>query len=393
MRQLAWIVTCALCLAGFPQIAGADSCRLQGEYVASTPIELPPFEVIPLLFTFTPLASCPFTVVTSGIGVPGTVKINGTLSVPGQPQADPFELVAPYAVADDGSLLITLAPDRVLGGQVAQVEAGIANSFTFGRAIGSASIAGLVGTALRTVMQSVRQQGGPGGQGQEGPPGPTGATGPPGPTGPPGTTGAAGPPGATGPPGPVGALGPQGPPGVTGPPGPSGPQGVPGITGAQGPTGLTGASGPQGPTGPIGPSGPQGPPGPTLPVPTVIGGGTGGVLLPNTTVFTAPFNSAVSGQESVVEQTMPVAGTVTGLFVTLDGPAAEGQGGYAFTVRRNGVSTALACGIAVASLQCSTSGTVPFAAGDTLSLMVDALSGPTPRAMRWTAAFTPAFPP
>ena len=160
MRRLAWVLTCGLCLVGFPQIAGADSCSLQGQYVTTAPVDAPPFDEVPLVFTFTPPASCPFTVGIPGTGAPGTVKITGTLSVPGQPQPDRVELVAPYAVADDGSLLITLAPDTLLGGQVAQVEAGIANSFTFGRAVGSAPVAGLVGTALRTVMQTVRQQGG-----------------------------------------------------------------------------------------------------------------------------------------------------------------------------------------------------------------------------------------
>jgi hypothetical protein len=90
MRRLAWVLKCVLCLAGFPQIADADSCRFQGQCVASTPLDFPPFHELPLMFTFTPPTSCSFTAVLPGTGVPSTVVIAGILSTPGQPQPEQF---------------------------------------------------------------------------------------------------------------------------------------------------------------------------------------------------------------------------------------------------------------------------------------------------------------
>ncbi len=115
------------------------------------------------------------------------------------------------------------------------------------------------------------------------------------------------------------------------------------------------------------------------------------MLLPNAVTFVGPFNPAM-GVEAAVAQTMLVAGAFTSLSASLDGPAAGGSGGYAVTIRRNGVSTGLACGIANTLTSCTVTGLAPFAVGDTMSLMIEALSGPTLRPMRWTASFVPALP-
>jgi hypothetical protein len=115
MRRLAWILTCGLCVAGFPQVAGANNCSLAGQYVASAPLDAPPYDEVPLVFIFTPPTSCASFPLDGG--APNTVKITGTLWTPGQSQPEQFELTAPYEVAADGRLLITLAPGRVLAGR------------------------------------------------------------------------------------------------------------------------------------------------------------------------------------------------------------------------------------------------------------------------------------
>ena len=343
------------------------SCSLDGEYVAAAALESPPQGQLLALFTFTPPAGCQ-------PGVPGTVVVVGSVLTNGRPLAVLLQATGPYVVGAQGQVQINLLPGANIEGGIGQIGSSIANSFVFAADDASNPDLRFSGTAVRTVLNGATGPPGPAGfDGASGPPGPPGAIGPPGP---------AGPPGAIGPPGATGAQGIPGLPGAMGPPGATGAQGIPGTPGTPGATG---------PPGPEGPAGPQGPPGPTIPLSVPIGGGTGGTPLPNAVRFVSLFNPAISETESAVEQAMPVAGVLTSLFVRLDGPAAAGQAGYSFTVRRNGADTALACGIATASTTCTAASLlgIPFAAGDTMALKIEALSGPSPRAMRWTATFTP----
>ena len=241
----------------------------------------------------------------------------------------------------------------------------------------------------------------PGPQGPQGDPGPTGPQGDPGPTGPTGPQGPQGDPGPAGPQGPQGDQGPTGPQGDQGPAGPQGLQGDPGPTGPtgpQGPAGPTGSPGPQGDPGPIGPTGPQGPAGPTGPQGpngnTIIGGGTGGTNLSGSSTRYVPlFFSDVDATESSVEQTVPVAATLSQFYVRLSGapdppPLSSSVQSYTFTVHKNGGGTLVTCTISESNTTCSdTTNSVAFNAGDTISIESDPSNGPNGARMHWTARF------
>ena len=77
-----------------------------------------------------------------------------------------------------------------------------------------------------------------------------------------------------------------------------------------------------------------------------------------------------------METVFPTGGTLKNLYVDL--PAAPGAGASrTFTVRKNGVPTALTCTIADPATSCSdTVNTVSFAAGDTAVLQQTPSGGP-----------------
>jgi hypothetical protein len=159
-----------------------------------------------------------------------------------------------------------------------------------------------------------------------------GVTGPTGPTGPTGTTGSTGP-GITGP---TGSTGPGGPSG--------GPTGATGATSTvTGPTGPTGNTGPTGSTGPTGATGPTGP-------------GTGILAFQSmATPAAADFLAAWSG-----------SATLAGALVTT---APGGVTAAVFTVRKNGVNTALVVTISGAATTGSDLvNSVSVSPGDTITV-------------------------
>jgi hypothetical protein len=105
--------------------------------------------------------------------------------------------------------------------------------------------------------------------------------------------------------------------------------------------------------------------------------------------FVAAFEGHADSSESIVEQSVPAAGSISRLFVKLtSGPGAGAS--YTFFVRKSGADTALACTISGTAATCSDLvNSVSFAAGDLLSVRVQPTGGPAGREMRWMAVFGP----
>jgi Collagen triple helix repeat (20 copies) len=193
---------------------------------------------------------------------------------------------------------------------------------------------------------AVGPQGPQGPQGLQGPAGLTGPQGLPGSQGPAGAMGATGLQGPAGPIGLTGATGPVGPQGALGPAGPPGPVGTIGLTGA------TGAAGPQGPAGTQGPTGPQGAQGPVGSVAmlarmlTIPGTST------QTTSYGAPVGlSTANATESNVYMLSPNATVTASNLAVVVTVVVNNNSGRSFTLRLNGVDTALSC--IIESLQTS----------------------------------------
>src|SRR6266496_4002351 len=165
-------------------------------------------------------------------------------------------------------------------------------------------------------------------------------------TGPTGATGPAGPTGATGPVGPAGATGATG---TTGPTGPAGPTGATGATGANGATGATGPPGTPGSSFLAGSSGGQLSTGNN-------GGGCGGLI--------GVGSCEQIGNEGLVQQVLPVGGTVHNLYVTVS--TAPGAGVHErWAVIVNGAGSAFFCDIDNLATSCSnTVVSFPLSPGD-----------------------------
>jgi len=123
----------------------------------------------------------------------------------------------------------------------------------------------------------------------------------------------------------------------------------------------------------------------------VIGGGTGvGTNLVNgATVFMSMYNSGSNATESLVQQAMPVAGTLKNFFLRRDTPLAGGTS-IAYTVRKNGADTAVTCTITTVSGASTCSDlthSVAFAAGDLISIGAVRTGTPTTQPTRWTAQY------
>jgi hypothetical protein len=119
----------------------------------------------------------------------------------------------------------------------------------------------------------------------------------------------------------------------------------------------------------------------------VIGGGTTiGTNLANGG-FMGLFVGSSSATENLVQQPMPVAGTLSSLFIKVD--SNPGGTSITYTVRKNGVNTAVTCAIAGgAATTCSdVTHTVVFAAGDLISIgsLKAGAAGNVPT--RWTARY------
>jgi hypothetical protein len=215
--------------------------------------------------------------------------------------------------------------------------------------------------------------------------GPTGATGPSGGTGTTGVTGASGPTGAIGVTGATGATGVTGASGA-GTTGPTGPTGVTGATGATG-TGAPGATG-AGSTGPTGPTGPTGANGGGS---DIIAGYAALLSSGETTEYMGLGGMAnVVATDGDAATPMPVAGTLVNLHATFDGSGFT-SGSVTYTVFQNGAATSLACTLTPpgsGNPSCTATGSVVFAAGDTLSVRVTNSFSGALRDLRWSGAVT-----
>lgn len=112
----------------------------------------------------------------------------------------------------------------------------------------------------------------------------------------------------------------------------------------------------------------------------------------NAVEYMGPFTQR-SANEGDVEQAMPVAGTVSNLFVRLN--AAPGTGGdaatdsFTFTVRKNQTGTSITCTITgTTDTTCSdTTNSETFAQGDLISIETTPTNSPGGRQVRWTLKF------
>ena len=121
----------------------------------------------------------------------------------------------------------------------------------------------------------------------------------------------------------------------------------------------------------------------------MVGGGTaiGGTLGNNQ--FMGMFVSGSSATEAQVQQAMPIAGTLKN-FVIRPNAALAGGTSIAYTVRKNGVNTALTCTITTASaaVTCSdVTHTVSFVAGDLISIGTLRTGAVATQGTRWTAQY------
>jgi hypothetical protein len=109
------------------------------------------------------------------------------------------------------------------------------------------------------------------------------------------------------------------------------------------------------------------------------------------TRFLAPFYYAAASATEANDQIPTVAGVFSDFKVSLSGDPGGGATQYAFTVRKNGVDTAIACTIAGTATVCSdAANTVTFAAGDLLSVRCIPSNTPTVRRVAWSAKFVPS---
>jgi hypothetical protein len=104
------------------------------------------------------------------------------------------------------------------------------------------------------------------------------------------------------------------------------------------------------------------------------------------------LDSARAAAETAVQQAVPVAGTLSLLYVRIDGTAGTAGSGrsYTVTIRLNGTDTSVSCVILDTATSCSDlSNSVTFAAGDLISVVaVPSAVNPIARTMRWTARFS-----
>jgi len=119
-------------------------------------------------------------------------------------------------------------------------------------------------------------------------------------------------------------------------------------------------------------------------VPTIIGGSSGVTMTTGATTFMGLFTVA-SATESVVQVPVQTSGTISNFDARTSATPGAGNT-WAFTLRKNGASTAITCSITGASTQCAdSSNSVSFAAGDLLTIQIVPTSGPTASIGRWTA--------
>jgi FlaG/FlaF family flagellin (archaellin) len=123
----------------------------------------------------------------------------------------------------------------------------------------------------------------------------------------------------------------------------------------------------------------------------IIGGGIGmNDLSRNSIQYVPMFDTGISATESDVQQSMPVAGTVSNFYVILDGSPGSSSS-FTFVVRKNGADTSVTCTISgTDTIGSDPTNSVSFAAGDYISIMVTPANMPTAASMCWTAQFSPS---
>jgi hypothetical protein len=102
------------------------------------------------------------------------------------------------------------------------------------------------------------------------------------------------------------------------------------------------------------------------------------------------FNANTSPtNETLIEQVMPVGGTVSLFNVAIEFPPGNAPDAWQFFVRLNGVDTALTCSMILTATTCSSDPAVSavFQAGDKISIRALGTNNPPDATMRWTARF------
>jgi hypothetical protein len=165
----------------------------------------------------------------------------------------------------------------------------------------------------------------------------------------------------------------------------TGPAGTRGATGLQGPPGSQGAQGATGAAGAAGAAGVNR---------DIIGGGDGscGTPLGAATYFVGMFGAnCVSTPEAASQLAMPANGTVQELHATMSSAPGTGNS-LTFTIRKNGVSTPVACTISGSATSCADStNAVGFSTSDLLSVQITQTSGVVANIdYGWTSQFVPS---
>lgn len=124
---------------------------------------------------------------------------------------------------------------------------------------------------------------------------------------------------------------------------------------------------------------------------SIIGGGTAsGERLNNSGNSYVPMLTSGTnlGSEALAQQSMPIDGKVSNLYVRLHIPPGASKK-FTFVVRKNGASGALTCEISGSvDTTCSDlTNTLTFVVGNLISMEATAVGIPNRADMRWTAKF------
>jgi hypothetical protein len=124
-------------------------------------------------------------------------------------------------------------------------------------------------------------------------------------------------------------------------------------------------------------------------VPTVIGGSSGGTTMTNNaTTFLSLMGYSPSATESLGQQPMPAAGTLSNFTAGAGLVPAAGRT-WAVTVDKNGSATTVTCTISNPANTCTDSThSVSFSAGDLISVKVVPSGNPTAATGRWSAQYS-----
>ena len=103
--------------------------------------------------------------------------------------------------------------------------------------------------------------------------------------------------------------------------------------------------------------------------------------------FISAFNDYTDSTESMVEQVIPIGGTLSNFYASWEA-APGGTKNVTLTVRKNGADTSVKCTITGAATSCSdTTNSVTFSAGDRISIGATSTDAPGGKKARWTARF------